>query len=167
MASKRAAPKKATKEPKKRAKKGAPSPLVHDLRQLSLPGLLPAAPVDAGEAADPRAEVGKPKPAADIDWEAIVIQRTYEITFDPSSPLLDHWKRKFTGTREKAEKEAAKFRSIVRRPLKQYVLEDGCLILVYIFDVRKMDWHLRWRLTSDNKPEDIPMEGEEDPHGSS
>ena len=156
-------PKKA-KEPKGSKKLGEVDP-----RQLSLPGFFPERIAEALDAhADPRALVGKKKHPLFLDddqLEAVEIHRHYAYNFEPEEPHLLRWNGKFIGTRARAEREALKARTILRKPLTQYLYEDGLLIEVHVFDKNTLKWHLRWRRAPDGTVIDEPLKDEKDPHG--
>lgn len=112
--------------------------------------------------ADPRAGVGREKPTL-FDANGIELEREYHFFFEPSSPAVDKWNKKFSGHRKSAEREASKARMILRKKLTQYLYEDGDLIEVYVFDASSLTWHCRWRKTPEGKIVDTPMKGEIDP----
>jgi hypothetical protein len=92
--------------------------------------------------------------------------RAYSIVFEPEP---EHLKRLYrpgaAHDRASVEKEALRLRTVVRLPLKQYVLEDGDLVSVYEFSLKGLRWELRWRQdpegTVEDRGEKMPGEDEE------
>lgn len=163
-------PAKTKKAAAKKAVKKGSRPSEPDPRQLSLPGFFPERIAEAVEAldahADPRAHVGKKHPLfPDDKLDAVEIHRHYAYNFEPEEPHLLRWNGKLVGTRARAEREALKARTILRKPLTQYLYEDGLLVEVHVFDKRTLQWHLRWRCAPDGTVSDHPMKDEKDPHG--
>lgn len=145
---------KEPKAPRAGKKKGKSAKEGPDPRQLSIP-FSRVAPSNVREAEallleaaadDPRTKNSVlQKVFSEEEIEAIEFLHRYEVYFEPETPILKKLRVKLETTRGRAEKEAARLRGMVHRPGKQYIVEDGDLVSVHVFDLRTMRWQLHYR----------------------
>lgn len=91
----------------------------------------------------------------DFDGD-LPLGRAYEIVFDPCPEHLTRlFQKGVMHDRASAEKEAERLRSLIRLPLKQFLLEDGEWVTVHEFNVQTLRWVLRWRQGPDGTVEDL------------